>query len=142
MTSPTGRTTVHADLHLEVDGRPVAVTADGDEITVRADDAGAVAAAVSTVVLPGSATRVVSRRAVARVGDTLSGAGLTVTVVGPAGVVAVLGERAAPGRLTRLVFGTDRLALGRWDVVRRAFLPTLVATARRRVVAVRRRVRR
>jgi hypothetical protein len=60
-----------------------------------------------------------------------------VTVEGPDGVLASIGQRATSGRWTRLVLGTDRVALGRWDVVRRAAVPTVLAAARARVAGLR-----
>ncbi|MHA3701712.1 hypothetical protein ACXR2U_05965 [Jatrophihabitans sp. YIM 134969] len=141
MTLPTNRTTVQADLRLEIDGRPVAVTGDGDHLRVEVSDPAAVAAVLSSTALPAGLPRASVRGAVRRAADVLAASGVTVTVVGPAGRLVTLGARARTGRATRFLTGTEHLDLGAWSAVGPSARPVLASAWQRLRATVVRRVR-
>jgi hypothetical protein len=103
---PPSRLQVQADLRIDVDGVPARLTAEGDRLTLRSSRPERVWAAA-----PALAGRVAGPRWVGRAADVLAGAGLTVDVVGPQGVVVSLGDGAG-SRLGRAVTGSSAVRPG------------------------------
>ena len=140
--STVGAVTLVADLAVEVDGRPVEVTADGDEVLIRLADPAHVLAVVTSAATPAGAPRAVTRRSLRGVADGLAGHGVTVVVEGPSGRLGVVGARAGGNRWIGTALGTRHVRLGPWSAVGPVARPVLLSALDRGLRSVRARLRR
>ncbi|MEP6852559.1 MAG: hypothetical protein ABJA87_07890 [bacterium] len=106
-----GRLRVDADLHLEIDGRPVAVTGSGRRIVVSTDSPAAVFDQIASAALPVGVGRMSGARALGRLADGLAGSDLELVVTGPSGAVATFGA-GSRSRLAQLVTGSRHVRFG------------------------------
>lgn len=134
---PGRAVTLRADLTLEIDDQPVAITADGRDVTVEVTDLAGVFDAVATVPLPAGVRAVAARRLVRSLADGSAREGIRTRVVTPQGAVVTLGRDTRSSRTSRLLTGSDHLAI---DV--RALRPLWRPALRTAVRRLRARLRR
>lgn len=102
---------VQADLTIELDGDLARLTSDGSALTLEADHPERVWASILASALPAGVGDVDGPRAVGRIADQLSDAGLSLEVTGPRGTVAHLGH-GVRSRVGRVVTGSSKVQPG------------------------------